>query len=178
VNAYSQEASIHQISQDIASRYQGAGLKLESGMFDRLSRTTYLMLGFLCVALGVIGAFVPVMPSTIFFILAVGAFGKSDPVLEAKLLNHPRLGPTLRDWKESKSIRLRTKWIATSMIIPVFALSILVIERQWAQVVVGLTGVWVLWYIWTRKTTRRPDLKLNDIGLEEPETPVRETVSP
>lgn len=146
-------------------------------MFDRLSRTTYLALGFLCVVLGVIGAFVPVMPSTIFFILAVGAFGKSDPVLEAKLLNHPRLGPTLRDWKESKSIRLRTKWIATSMIIPVFALSILAIERQWAQVVVGLTGVWVLWYIWTRKTTLLPDVEPSDIRSDELETQERETVS-
>ncbi|MBL8061098.1 MAG: YbaN family protein [Chthonomonas sp.] len=129
-------------------------------MLNRLSRTTYLALGFLCVALGIIGYFVPVMPGTIFLILAVGAFGKSDPRLEAKLLNHPRFGPTLRDWKETKSIRLRTKWLATAVIIPTFVLSVLAISRPWAQVVVGLTGVWLLWYLWSRKTKLNGNFEL------------------
>lgn len=128
-------------------------------VWDRIGRGTYLALGFLCVALGIIGAFVPVMPTTIFLILAVAAFGRSDPALEAKLLNHPKFGATLRDWKETKSIRLRTKVIAITTIIPVFALSICAISIPWAQVVVGLTGCWLVFYIWTRATKKEPTVR-------------------
>lgn len=121
-------------------------------MWGRISRSTYLSLGFLFVGLGIIGVFVPLMPTTIFLILAVGAFGKSDPALESKLLNHPRFGPTLLDWKEHKSIRLRTKWIAVGTIIPVFALSIFAIPLIWVQMMVGMIGLCLIAYICTRRT--------------------------
>jgi len=56
------------------------------------------------VGLGFIGAFVPLMPTTVFLILAAACFTRSSPRLERWLLNHPRFGPGLRSWREQGAI--------------------------------------------------------------------------
>ncbi len=78
-----------------------------------LSRHLWLGAGLLMLALGIIGALLPVMPTTIFLILAVGCFGRSSPALEAKLLAHPRYGRSLRAWRQEGAISARGKRLAT-----------------------------------------------------------------
>ena len=72
-------------------------------------RWLWLAAGLLCVALGIIGAFLPLMPTTIFLILAAGCFARSSPKLEAWLLDHPRYGPTLRAWRAEGAIGRKGK---------------------------------------------------------------------
>ncbi|MBB6352674.1 YbaN family protein [Aminobacter aganoensis] len=69
-------------------------------------------LGMLMLALGIIGAFLPVMPTTIFLIAAAWCFGRSSPRFEAWLLDHPRFGPPLRAWREEGAIPRRGKIMA------------------------------------------------------------------
>jgi uncharacterized membrane protein YbaN (DUF454 family) len=66
------------------------------------------------VGLGTVGLFVPVWPSTIFFILALWSFKRSSRRLEEWLLNHGVVGPTLRDWERGGAIRTRTKRVAVA----------------------------------------------------------------
>ena len=75
-------------------------------------RLGWLALGCLFVGLGMVGAVLPLMPTTIFLILAAGCFARSTPRLEAWLLNHPRFGPTLRNWRERGAIGPRAKAMA------------------------------------------------------------------
>lgn len=79
-------------------------------------RYFYLGLGWFFVALGIIGALLPVMPTTIFLILAAWCFARSSPELEAWLLNHPLFGETLTRWRERGAIPRRAKIIACTMI--------------------------------------------------------------
>ncbi|EKU73369.1 MULTISPECIES: YbaN family protein [Sphingomonadales] len=74
------------------------------GPGSRFIRTGWLFLGLLCVGLGLIGAFVPLLPTTIFMILAAGCFARSSPRLETWLLDHPRFGPTLLAWRAERAI--------------------------------------------------------------------------
>lgn len=78
----------------------------------RLARGVWLILGLACVALGFIGAFVPLMPTTVFLILAAACFARSSPRLEAWLLDHPRFGPTLRAWRRDRAIPRAAKIMA------------------------------------------------------------------
>lgn len=72
-------------------------------------RAAWLLLGWACVGLGLIGALMPLMPTTIFLILAAGCFARASPRLEAKLLAHPRVGPALCAWRTDRAIPLRGK---------------------------------------------------------------------
>lgn len=77
-------------------------------------RYAWACLGWVMVALGFIGAFLPVMPTTIFLILAAGCFARSSPSLEAWLLYHPRFGTPLRQWREQGAISRKGKGYAAA----------------------------------------------------------------
>lgn len=75
-------------------------------------RAVYLAVGLLFVALGFIGAFLPVLPTTPFLILAAACFARSSRRLESWLLDHRRFGPTLRGWRESGAIPRKAKMMS------------------------------------------------------------------
>jgi len=110
----------------------------------RTGRVAWATAGHLFVALGVIGAFVPLMPTTVFLILAASCYARSSERLYRWLLGHPWFGPVLRDWLEHRAMRVRPKVIAIATVVVVFALSIFAIPLTWVRVIhvmIGLTLV-------------------------------------
>lgn len=74
----------------------------------------YASIGFVSVILGIIGIFLPVLPTTPFLLLAAAMFFRGSPRAYRWLMNHPRLGPYIKSFREDKSIPLRIKIIAIS----------------------------------------------------------------
>jgi uncharacterized protein len=112
-------------------------------------RIVWLLLGMACVGLGVIGAIVPLMPTTIFLILAAGCFTRSSPRLEAKLLDHPRFGPVIRSWREEGAIPRRGKQAACTGIAVGYALFWLGARPHWptALLVAAAMTACALWIV-------------------------------
>ena len=73
------------------------------------ARIVYLALGWLFFGLGVLGAFLPVLPTTPFMILALWAFSNSSERLRTWLYNHRIFGPSLQRWQEHGVIPARAK---------------------------------------------------------------------
>ncbi len=78
----------------------------------RFSKPFYLLLGWFCVGLGIVGVVLPVVPTTPFLIVALWAFTRSSPKLAARLRSHPTFGPYLRDWQDHGVIPTRAKILA------------------------------------------------------------------
>ena len=117
-----------------------------------------LGLGHVCVAIGVVGIFLPLLPTTPFLLLAAGLYAKGSPRFEAWLLTHPRLGPPVRDWREGGVIGMRAKATALTMIAlsAAFTLTrerIPTVAKASAAVVLGGAAL----FIATRPSLRKPN---------------------
>ncbi len=75
-------------------------------------RYLWLTLGHLAVLLGVVGIFLPLLPTTPFLLLAAFCYGRGSERFEQWLLTHPRLGPPVREWRAHRVIRPRIKIVA------------------------------------------------------------------
>jgi len=85
-------------------------------------RPLLLVGGVLLTVIGVIGVVTPGWPGTIFLIMAAGCFARSSPRLEAWLLGHPRLGPSVVAWRKNGAIPRKIKYIAIGSMLVSFAI--------------------------------------------------------
>lgn len=116
-------------------------------------RPLLLATGFLFLGVGAVGVVVPGLPTTIFVIIAAWCFARSNPNLEQRLLEHPRLGPPLIAWRKDRSISLPHKILAISMIaLSVFWFSLLTSLALWVKWLLALCCFAVSVYLATRRT--------------------------
>ncbi|MFT3723555.1 MAG: YbaN family protein [Hyphomonadaceae bacterium] len=101
-----------------------------------LTRPLFFVAGLLLVVVGIVGYFTPGMPGTIFLILAAGCFARSSPKLEAWLLNHPKLGPSVVAWRKNGAIPRKIKFVAIGSMAISFVIVLLVhLPAVWTAVV-------------------------------------------
>lgn len=121
-----------------------------------MTRLILLVCGHVCLALGTIGIFLPVLPTVPFVLLASICYAKSSERLYQWLMNHPYFGPPLQEWKRTKSLPLPVKFLAISMIAVSAGFSIFVlIPIVWVKWLVGGICTSVAAYIAFGIPTRR-----------------------
>ena len=115
-----------------------------------LLRPVFLVAGVVLTVVGVIGLVTPGWPGTIFLILAAGCFARSSPRLEAWLLGHPRLGPSVVAWRENGAIPRKIKYIAIGSMIVSFVIVLLInLSLVWT-VIVGVSLLASALYVGSR----------------------------
>ena len=117
-------------------------------------RMVLLVIGWLSVALGVIGIFVPVLPTTPFLLLAAACFVRSSRRFYLWLVEHPRLGPWIRDYLEGQGIPLKGKVYALVLMWASISLSCFLVPLPWARGFMLTSAVLVSIYILRQKTLR------------------------
>lgn len=111
-----------------------------------------IVLGWFFVVLGAIGVVLPLMPTTIFLIIALAIFSKSSPRFHKMLLTNRWFGPGLQQWEETKTISRQSKNKATIVIIITFAVSIAVLyNRMGLQLMLVAIAMILLSIIWRIK---------------------------
>lgn len=127
-----------------------AGQRLDIDLMNTLVR--YLLIGFacLCVALGVIGIFVPGLPTTVFILMAGWAAARSSPRFLGWLERHRLFGPMLRNWRETRSVSRKAKWCA-ALTMSLSAVILFIVQPfPWLAEGVTLFMVTVLIWLWRR----------------------------
>lgn len=115
------------------------------------------------VVLGFIGAVLPGMPTTVFLILAAWAASKGWPQMDAWLLNHPKYGSTLRNWRENGTVPRKAKWFATIMMSISGMLMLLTTAPFMVKVFTDLTMLIVAIWLWIRPETASSQTQKNSI---------------
>ncbi len=122
---------------------------LPPGQVRGIRRVVYVVLALLFLGLGLLGVALPGLPTTPFLLLMSYFLVRSSPRLHDRVVAMPMVGRILRDWQESRGIRLRVKLIATAMIAAVVAVSLLsqTLNTPAKTVIVLLvaTGLTVIW---------------------------------
>ena len=121
---------------------------------SRLARGGWQVLGWICVVLAVLGVILPLMPATVFVILAAAAFGRGSPRVRRWIIEHPRLGPSVLAWEEEGSIPRRGKIMAYVALSASLAVTIVAGAPLLALAVQGLCLGGVAWFIATRPDGR------------------------
>ena len=110
----------------------------------------WLLMGLavLSLALGVIGLFLPIMPTVPFVLLAAWAAALSSPRLSNWLEQHPAMGPHIRDWRHGGMVRRSAKWMATATMSGGAVIMLIWVRPLWlpltAVAVMATVAVW-LW---------------------------------
>jgi uncharacterized membrane protein YbaN (DUF454 family) len=123
---------------------------------NRVARACWFVGGWLAVGIGAIGIIVPGLPTTVFFIIAAGCFGRSSPRFERWVLGLPRIGPMVQSYRTGLGMPRRAKVVALSMMWTAIVISsVLLRDRAVIAIVVvalGLIGTaYLLWRVPTRE---------------------------
>nr|WP_288499240.1 YbaN family protein [uncultured Pseudomonas sp.] len=117
-----------------------------------LLRYCLLTIGWLSVALGVLGIFLPLLPTTPFLLLAAACFMRSSKRFYLWLVEHPRLGPWIRDYLAGEGIPRKAKIYAISLMWLSIGISCALVPLIWARLFMLTSAVLVSLYILKQKT--------------------------
>ena len=114
------------------------------------------ILGLLSLVLGVVGIFLPLLPTTPLFLLSAWCFIRSSTKLYDWLLNHPYLGKYIRNFREHRAIPLRVKVLSVAMVWLTIGYCIFVVVsgHLWAQLLMFALAAAVTWRILSYATLK------------------------
>ena len=115
----------------------------------------FIISGSIALALGIMGIFMPLLPTTPFLLLAAALFFRSSPRLYEWLLNQKRLGPYIRNFREYKAIPLRAKIISVSMVwLTLLYCAYILHSQPWLSALMIALAIAITWHILSYKTLR------------------------
>ena len=114
--------------------------------------------GFIAIGLGVIGIFLPVLPTVPFLLLAVACFGRSSERFYIWLINHAHLGPLIRPYLHGRGITRASKQKAIGLIWVSISVSVIfLINILWVRGLLLVIGLGVTLYLLKLPTINNDD---------------------
>ena len=116
-----------------------------------------VILGVVSLGLGILGIFLPLLPTTPLLLLAAWCFVRSSPRLYDWLLNHPHLGEYIRNFREHHAIPLRVKIVSVTLVWLTLGYCIMAVVDKWwwAQIGLLLLAAAITWHILSYATLKK-----------------------
>ena len=117
-------------------------------------RVVLLIFGTVALVLGIIGIFLPGLPTTPFVLVAAACYARASESFYRRLIANPTVGPLIIEWRRHHSIPYRIKVIAITLMSLTICVSIWTLSAMpWLQALLAFIGVStavVLWRIPSR----------------------------
>lgn len=117
------------------------------------------LIGILAIALGILGIFLPLLPTTPFLLLAAACFARSNERMHRWLLSHGVFGEYLRNYEAGRGIPARAKALALVMMWSSLAYAGWRYELLWLRLLLLAIGLGVSIYLLRLPTCARPPLR-------------------
>ena len=115
-----------------------------------------VLLGSIALVLGVVGIFLPLLPTTPFLLLAAALYFRGSPRLYDWLLAHPHLGEYIRNFRENRAIPLRVKVVSVSLVwLTLGYCAVFVAEAIWLSILFLLLAAAITLHILSYKTLKK-----------------------
>lgn len=128
-------------------------------------RGVLVVAGTACVGLGVLGLFLPILPTTPFLLLAAACYARASERFYGWLLDNRTFGPTIREWRRYRSIPYRTKWTAIVLMSLTLASSIVLFVRNpYLQASLAVFGAGLAVWLYRIPSRDRPGMRVPPPG--------------
>lgn len=118
-----------------------------------MKRVLLISAGFISIGLGIIGIFVPLLPTTAFMLLAAWLFSKSSPRWRLWLINHRWLGKHIRNYTEHRGITRKARIRSLSLLWITLSASAILTGGPWyLWLILLMVGIGVTWHLSVLKT--------------------------
>lgn len=125
----------------------------------RTAKWTWLLLAYLCLALGLIGVVLPGLPTTPFILVAAWAAARGSRRLHRWLFRHPLFGPMVRDWRREGAVSRRAKWSASVAMVACAGVLAWAAPKFWMVAIAITIMASVSLWLWFRPEPRGGSLR-------------------
>ena len=118
-------------------------------------KVMFIITGSTCLVLGIIGIFVPLLPTTPLLLLSAAAYLRGSERLYNWLINHKYLGTYICNFRKYKAIPLQAKILSVSLLWCTISYSIMFMSLSvWVKILLGCIAIGVTWHILSFKTLK------------------------
>ena len=122
---------------------------------DRLKRGLFIAAGTICLGVGAVGIFVPLLPTTPLLLLSAACYFRGSKRMHNWMLNNKWFGTYIRSYREGKGIPIRTKVSIVALLWIAIGYSAFLVNLLIAQIILIVIGVIVSMHIVTLPTLRK-----------------------
>src|SRR6187402_1875364 len=120
-----------------------------------LTRTFWIVMGFVFVGIGIVGYITPLMPGLVFFLIATFCFAKGSRKFLRLLIGNKYVGQQIIDFNKGRGMTMRTKIIAIiMMLVSMFISAFYIVKIYWVKWAICITAVIVVIIILMQKTKK------------------------
>lgn len=113
-------------------------------------RWAWWLLAYASLGVGIVGIFVPGLPTTVFVLIAAWAASRGSARLHRWLLSHPRFGKAIADWQAYGAVSRKGKWMATLTMLACALIMLWCVPLAWVKAISIGSMACVCTWLWTR----------------------------